>query len=886
MGYSNKTSNFTIIFTKDDLNGYDISNSLSVPNTDFTIANVGLISGNTLTGDIQQTGGSGIETDVSFIIDYSFNYRNNTLTKQIYRATDFEVDTRERGIKTLSLTNDTYITNNGNSYLFTYLDNIGNLTLDFFTNDLSGIDVSSDMSFNPTLNYTLSNSVINDTSLNAIMTVDMSQNAGPLTFTYGDSEDRTSFQNNIFIDTRPRYITDITFSKTELTYLDKQGTLTITFNHNIFEDVNVITNSLNYPTSDLSLNNATITGSNWSCNLLSISELDGSFDVSLVYNGETHSLSTPIILDTIIPQIDTSDVTDIANKDITYFNKSTLVKITFTNDIESGSTITDTLKLEGVSDSSYSFVGNLDSTSKIEWNGQLTIDDWDISLSDVIIYSTYQGGTIINNNKLKIDINTKRPEITNSNISIDKNKFTYLEPSGTLTITFEGESVLDTSINSFISTGSAITVGSMSRTDNTWTGNISINQHDISENQVVNVSNYYGQNASISIPFMTILPRINTINNIVSDYTYLDLGLVREIVFVFSGEVLETDITTFVNNSISINNNDCSLNSFSRLTDNSIKANFVVNQETEIEDLKINFDYYSEYYDVSVNQEFDLMNVDTRIPNITESTDISNTNLTYDASSTQIDVYFDASLLDTNALDTNASSILDANLVTLFSDSSIHISGFTELSKTHYRANITTEYNIDKSEGNSVTVNYMDTSATLYFNVDTILRPYSNICFPRGEKVLTDNGYKNIEQIDIKLDRIRGEKIEELTQTQTQEKKLVLIKCGALMENMPNKDTLITNNHKVLYKGKLVEAYKLVTLVETGVVLVDYNGETLYNILLEGEKEGNMVVNGMIVETLSHTNNIARLYKKIRKYGTTEYKKKRMIELFNQQKKK
>ena len=180
----------------------------------------------------------------------------------------------------------------------------------------------------------------------------------------------------------------------------------------------------------------------------------------------------------------------------------------------------------------------------------------------------------------------------------------------------------------------------------------------------------------------------------------------------------------------------------------------------------------------------------------------------------------------------------------------------------------------------------MDTSATLTFNVDTILRPYSNICFPRGEKVLTDNGYKNIEQIDSKLDTKRKKKIEELTQTQTQEKELVLIKCGALMKNMPNKDTLITNNHKVFYKGNLIEAYKLATLVESGVELVDYNGETLYNILLEGEKEGKMVVNGMIVETLSHTNNIARLYRKIRKYGTTEYKKKRMIELFNQQKKK
>jgi hypothetical protein len=179
----------------------------------------------------------------------------------------------------------------------------------------------------------------------------------------------------------------------------------------------------------------------------------------------------------------------------------------------------------------------------------------------------------------------------------------------------------------------------------------------------------------------------------------------------------------------------------------------------------------------------------------------------------------------------------------------------------------------------------MDASAQLNLNVDTILRPYSNICFPKGEKVLTDNGYKNIEQIDIKLDTIRGKKIEELTQTQTQEKTMVLIKCGALMKNMPCKDTLITNNHKVLYKGKLVEAYKLVTLVRTGVEWVDYLGQTLYNVLLEGEYENKMIVNGMVVETLSPTNNITRLYKKIRKYGTNEFKKKRMIELFNRQRK-
>ena len=468
MTHSDKKSNFTVTFTKDDLHGLDISNSLSVTNNNLSITNVNLIN-YTLTGNIE-TDVSGIFENVSFIIDYSFNYRNDTLTKHLYRTIDFEVDTRERDVKILDIINNITTTYQGKNYLFTYLSNIANLTLDFYTNELSDFDVSSDMSFNQYVKYSLSNNTVIDTSLNATITVDMSQNLGPLTFTYNDG-------------TREE-----------------------------------------------------------------------------------------------------------------------------------------------------------------------TID-----------------------------------------------------------------------------------------------------------------------------PFY----------------------------------------------------------------------------------------------------------IDTRARNITETT-ISNTNLTYDASSTQLDVYFNAPLLDTSA-----SSILDTNLVTSFvPDSSINISQFEELTKTHYRANITTDYGIDKSVNNSVTVNYMDTSAILTFNVDTILRPYSNICFPRGEKVLTDNGYKNIEQIDINLDTIRGEKIEELTQTQTQEKKLVLIKYGALMKNMPCKDTLITNNHKVLYKGNLVEAYKLVTMVDIGVELIDYNGETLYNILLEGEKEGKMVVNGLIVETLSPTNNIAMLYKKIRKYGTNEYKKKRMVELFNQRKNK
>jgi hypothetical protein len=878
MGYSTKTSNFTITFTKYDLSGLDISYSLSVSDSNLTI-NAELIQGNQLNGTIT-TGTADILSVVSFVIDYSFNYRNDSLTKQIYRATDFEVDTRNRGVEKFDITNNNIITNNGKDYLFNYIDNDGNLTLEFSTNDLSGQNVlSTDMSFNPSISYTMSNNVINDTSLNTIITVDVDASQyyeEKFTFKYGDSEGREETITDIYIDTRPRTIVGISFNKSRLTYLDTSGILTVTFNFNIFESADVIANKLNYSTADLFLNNAVINDLSlnvWSCDLTSISELNGSFDVSMVYDSITYSLASSVTLDTKIPRIDTPNNTDISNKNITYNARTSLVKITFTNEIESDVDITSTLKLFSISDSLYTFNGELD-TSKIEWNGQLTISDWDISLTDVNIYSTYEGGTIINNDNLKININTVRPQI--DDISIDKNIFTYLEPSGTLSIRFDGESVLDTSINSFIDSGSAITVGNMSRSDNTWTGTISINQHDISDNQSVYI-NYYDQDASINIPFTTILPRIVNISNIDNSINYLDLGINRELEFDFSGQIFEENIDNY----ISINNTDCSLNLFSRINNNSFKANFVVNNEANIDNLTLDFSYNSAYYSTPVNQEFELMNVNTRIPNI-NITETTNENLTYDASSTQLDVYFDASLLDISA-----SLVLDASLNTSFySNSSINISQFEEISNRHYRANITTDYGIDNVIGESVTVNYMDTSANIVFNVDTILRPYSNICFPKGERVLTDSGYKNIEEIDNNCDTIGGKKIEELTQTLTKDKTLVFIKENAIMRGVPNKDTLVTKNHKVFFRGNIIQAYKLVNLVNTGIQFENYDGQILYNILLQDDQENKMIVNGMIVETLSPSNNIASLYKKIRKYGTTPYKQKRMIELFNHHKNK
>ena len=128
--------------------------------------------------------------------------------------------------------------------------------------------------------------------------------------------------------------------------------------------------------------------------------------------------------------------------------------------------------------------------------------------------------------------------------------------------------------------------------------------------------------------------------------------------------------------------------------------------------------------------------------------------------------------------------------------------------------------------------------------------------------------------------RVQGEEIEEVTRTISKESEVVMMKAGSIMKNMPIEDTVITKEHKVLYKGRMVEAKELVN--GRTIVYEKYKGETLYNILLSGE--GKMVVNGMIVETLSPSNNIAKLYKMLK--GYKEEEKGEIIKIYNEERKK
>ena len=141
-------------------------------------------------------------------------------------------------------------------------------------------------------------------------------------------------------------------------------------------------------------------------------------------------------------------------------------------------------------------------------------------------------------------------------------------------------------------------------------------------------------------------------------------------------------------------------------------------------------------------------------------------------------------------------------------------------------------------------------------------------CFPAGTPVTTDQGNIPIEKLKSHIHTIRGKSIVAITQTRLLNKHIVSIEKDALVKNVPSQTTHISNNHKVFFEGQMVKARDLVDVCEH-VNFIPYNGETLYNVLLK--KDGKMMINNLICETLSPTNVIAMILKTSDK---TEMKKK------------
>jgi hypothetical protein len=159
--------------------------------------------------------------------------------------------------------------------------------------------------------------------------------------------------------------------------------------------------------------------------------------------------------------------------------------------------------------------------------------------------------------------------------------------------------------------------------------------------------------------------------------------------------------------------------------------------------------------------------------------------------------------------------------------------------------------------------------------------PISNICFPAGTPIQTDQGIIHIDKINPSVNTIRGNKIETITKTVTEDKYLICLEKDSLAKNIPNKKTLISKNHKLFYNGNMVPAKALLKQNKEGIYKVKYNGEVLYNVLLEN-KHDKMIVNNLICETLDPTNNIAEMHYEIKNGNLNAEQKEQYVRLYNE----
>jgi hypothetical protein len=133
----------------------------------------------------------------------------------------------------------------------------------------------------------------------------------------------------------------------------------------------------------------------------------------------------------------------------------------------------------------------------------------------------------------------------------------------------------------------------------------------------------------------------------------------------------------------------------------------------------------------------------------------------------------------------------------------------------------------------------------------------SGICFQEKTPIQTDQGIIPIEKIDSDVNTINNKKIVTITKTISQDKYLVCFEKDSLGVNYPTKSTTVSKQHKILYRGKLIEAEKFLGHF-ADVKKAKYSGEVLYNVLME--KHEVVRANNLLCETLDPQNIIAKLY--------------------------
>ena len=165
--------------------------------------------------------------------------------------------------------------------------------------------------------------------------------------------------------------------------------------------------------------------------------------------------------------------------------------------------------------------------------------------------------------------------------------------------------------------------------------------------------------------------------------------------------------------------------------------------------------------------------------------------------------------------------------------------------------------------------------SSFILNAENLRLPISDICFPKNTLINLDQGIIPIQKINPSIHTIDNKKIIAITKTISEQNHLIYFKKNSLGNNYPNKETAMSRDHKILYNGRMIEAYHFLNNFEN-VKKIEYNGEPLYNILME--KYDTIKVNNLICETLHPENFISKIYKS---EMTNEYKNKIIILLNN-----
>jgi hypothetical protein len=135
--------------------------------------------------------------------------------------------------------------------------------------------------------------------------------------------------------------------------------------------------------------------------------------------------------------------------------------------------------------------------------------------------------------------------------------------------------------------------------------------------------------------------------------------------------------------------------------------------------------------------------------------------------------------------------------------------------------------------------------------------PIANICFASGTPINCDQGIIPIEYINLKKHTIHNKKIIAITKTTSLDNYLICFEKNALGNNIPCRRTIISKDHLIYNQGHMIKAEDFINKYQN-IYKVKYNGEILYNILLE--KYDTIIANNLICETLHPCNNIAKLY--------------------------